>query len=186
MCPDHQGIPKFPCIQAFFLLPLSPVTHSSPNLTPAQGGLRVEPATIEDLPALTTLVLELMELQPDFTPVRENHEKGLRLVLEEPSRGRILVLRNDDRIIGMVNLLFTISTALGGFAILMEDVIVHPDHRGQGYGSVLVENAIDFAKQKGFKRLTLLADKLSSQSQAFFRNHDFEFSHLIPMRRIID
>ena len=105
------------------------VTNSSKGLTAAERGLRVEPATIEDLPALTELVLELMELQPDFTPRRTAHEKGLRLILEEPSRGRIFVLRNDERIIGMVNLLITISTAMGGFALLMEDVIVHPEHR---------------------------------------------------------
>ena len=159
---------------------------SPASLTPADRGLRVEPATIEDLPDLTDLVLELMEIQPDFTPEREAHRKGLRLILEEPSRGRILVLRNDERIVGMVNLLFTVSTAMGGFAILMEDVVVHPGHRGQGYGSVLIEEAIEFARQRGFKRLTLLADKLSAQSQAFFQNHGFEFSHLIPMRRIVD
>jgi len=148
--------------------------------------LRIEPATLEDLPDLTQLVLELMELQKDFIPDRLNHQKGLRLILEEPSRGRIFVLRNDERIIGMVNLLFTISTAMGGFVILMEDVIVHPEHRGQGYGSMLVEHVFDFARKKGFKRITLLTDKLSSESQGFFKRHGFEFSHLIPMRRVID
>lgn len=157
----------------------------SNGLTAAERGLRVEPATIEDLPALTELVLELMELQPDFTPDREAHEKGLRLILEEPSRGRILVLRNDERIIGMVNLLITISTAMGGFALLMEDVIVHPEHRGQGCGSLLIEEVLEFARQRDFKRVTLLADKLSAQSQSFFQHHGFEFSHLIPMRYIV-
>lgn len=148
--------------------------------------LRVEPATIEDLPAVTGLVMELMELQSDFTPDQAAQEKGLRLILEEPSRGRIFVLRNDDRIIGMVNLLFTISTAVGGFVILMEDLVVHPEHRGQGYGSMLVDHVLEFARQKDFRRITLLTDKLSAQSQAFFKSHGFEFSHLIPMRRLID
>ena len=148
--------------------------------------LRVEAATIEDLPALTALVMELMEVQSDFTPDREAQERGVRLVLEEPSRGRIFVLRNDDRIIGMVNLLFTISTAMGGFVILMEDLVIHPEHRGQGYGSRLVEYVADFARDKNFKRITLLTDKLSSDSQGFFKKHGFEFSHLIPMRRLID
>ena len=148
--------------------------------------LRVEPATIEDLPELTSLVMDLLDQQGDFDPDRHSQAEGLRLILEEPSRGRILVLRNDERIIGMVNLLFTISTAMGGFVVLMEDVVVHPDHRGQGYGSMLVEQVIDFARKKGFKRITLLTDKLSSDSQGFFKKHGFEFSHLIPMRLLID
>ena len=148
--------------------------------------LRVEAATIEDLPALTGLVMELMELQDDFAPDREAQERGLRLILEDPSRGRIFVVRNDDRIIGMVNLLFTISTAVGGFVILMEDLVIHPEHRDQGYGTMLVEHVLEFARQKSFKRITLLTDKLSSNSQGFFKRHGFEFSHLIPMRRLID
>lgn len=162
------------------------MSESSAALAPLDTPIRVEPATIEDLSALTGLVMELMELQDDFTPDRESQERGIRLILEEPSRGRIFVLRNDERIIGMVNLLFTISTAVGGFAILMEDVIIHPEHRGQGYGTMLVEHVLDFARQRNFKRITLLTDKLSSQSQAFFKRHGFEFSHLIPMRRLID
>lgn len=146
---------------------------------------KVQPATIEDLPALTSLVMELFALSDDFTPDREAQERGLALILEQPSRGRIFVVRNETRIIGMVNLLFTISTAMGGFVILMEDVIVHPAHRGQGYGTMLLDQVIEFAKQKDFKRITLLTDKISAESQNFFRKNGFEYSNMIPMRRII-
>lgn len=147
---------------------------------------RVEPATIEDLPALTELVMDLFSKSGDFSPDRAVQEKGLQLILEQPNRGRIFVLRNNHRIFGMVNLLFTISTARGGFVILMEDVIVHPDHRGQGYGGMLLKHVVEFAKQKNFKRITLLTDKISQESQEFFRKNGFEYSNMIPMRRIID
>jgi len=147
---------------------------------------RVEPATIEDLPALTELVMELFSASGDFSPDRTVQERGLQLILEQPNRGRIFVLRNNHRIFGMVNLLFTISTARGGFVILMEDVIVHPNHRGQGYGTMLLKHVVEFAKQKNFKRITLLTDKISEESQEFFRKNGFEHSSMIPMRRIID
>ena len=146
---------------------------------------KVQPATIEDLPALTALVMELMALSDDFTPDRDAQERGLALILEQPNRGRIFVVRNETRIIGMVNLLFTISTAMGGFVILMEDVVVHPAHRGQGYGTMLLDQVIEFARQKDFKRITLLTDKISAESQNFFRKNGFEYSNMIPMRRII-
>lgn len=147
---------------------------------------KVEAATIEDLPALVELVVDLFAMQGDFTPDRMVQERGLALVLEQPSRGRIFVLRNDHQIIGMVNLLFTISTAMGGFVIQMEDVIVHPDHRGQGYGTMLLNQVIEFARQKDFKRITLLTDRISAESQNFFRKHGFEYSNMIPMRRILN
>lgn len=147
---------------------------------------RVESATIEDLPALTELVVSLMDTSGDFTPDPVLQERGLRLILEQPSRGRIFIVRNADQIFGMVNLLFTISTARGGFVILMEDVVIHPDHRGQGYGTMLLDHVAEFAKTKHFKRITLLTDRISAESQEFFRKRGFEYSNMIPMRLIID
>jgi hypothetical protein len=47
--------------------------------------IHLEPAALEDLPDLTGLVMKLMELQQDFTPDREAQERGVRLILEEPS-----------------------------------------------------------------------------------------------------
>ncbi len=148
--------------------------------------IRVEPATIEDLHKLVQLVEELMELQGDFLPNREAHERGLALILEQPNRGRIFVLRNDDHIFGMVNLLFTISTAMGGLVILLEDFIIHPNHRGQGYGTMLLDYVKDFAKHKKFKRITLLTDKIGAESQNFFKKEGFEHSSMIPMRLLVE
>ena len=147
---------------------------------------RVEPATIEDLPALTELVMNLFTVSSDFTPDRMVQERGLQLILEQPNRGRIFVVRNDDQIFGMVNLLFTISTARGGFVILMEDVVIHPAHRSQGFGSMLVDYVVEFARNKQFKRITLLTDRISAESQEFFKKRGFEHSTMIPMRKIID
>ena len=76
--------------------------------------MRIEPATLDDLEELVELVMALFDMEEDFQPDRHAQEKGLRLILERPNRGRIFVLRSDDRIFGMVNLLFTISTARGG------------------------------------------------------------------------
>jgi GNAT superfamily N-acetyltransferase len=148
--------------------------------------IRIEPATLEDLSELTDLVMSLMAIEADFRPDAEKQRHGLRLILEQPSRGRIFVVRNDHKVIGMVNLLFTISTAEGGFVILMEDVIVSPEHRGHGYGSMLVQYVKEFAAKKDFRRITLLTDRVSSESQRFFERNGFVHSHMIPMRLLLD
>jgi GNAT superfamily N-acetyltransferase len=157
------------------------LSHTAP-IKPLNQRARIEPATIDDLPRLVDLTMALFELEEDFKPNRSKQERGLRAILEQPSRGRIFVVRTDFEIIGMVNVLFTISTAMGGFVILLEDVIIHPDFRGQGYGTRLVEYVIDFAKRKDFKRITLLTDKISEESQRFFQRLSFVHSHMIPMR----
>lgn len=147
--------------------------------------LRIETASLDDLNELTKLVMELFELQSDFQPNKKVQQHGLELILENPARGRIFVIRNDDKIIGMINTLFTISTAEGSFVVMMEDVVIHPDHRGQGYGSHLLEYVIEFSKEKGFKRITLLTDRVSKDSQKFFIKHKFVHSGLTPMRHYI-
>jgi N-acetylglutamate synthase-like GNAT family acetyltransferase len=145
---------------------------------------RIEPATIEDLPQLVQLLVALFSEEADFRPDKVKQEHGLRMILEQPKLGRIFVLRTDHTVIGMVNLLFTISTAEGGPVILMEDVIVHPQHRRQGYGGRLLDHAVAFAREKSFKRITLLTDRISAESQAFFASHGFGFSSMIPMRLV--
>jgi GNAT superfamily N-acetyltransferase len=145
----------------------------------------IEPATLEDLPVLTDLLIDLFTMEPDFEPDRAKQMRGLRLILEQPSRGRIFVLRHNGRILGMVNLLFTISTAEGGFVILLEDTVVQKEFRGQGFGSQLIRYAIDFAKQKGFLRITLLTDSLSEESQRFYKKHGFYASSMVPMRLML-
>lgn len=151
-----------------------------------ENKIRIEPATLEDLPELVDMVMELFTIEKDFEPDRIKQERGLRSILEQPSRGRIFVVRTDHRIIGMVNLLITISTAMGGFVLLMEDVSIHPDHRGQRYGTRLMDYVIDFARKKDFLRITLLTDEISAESQRFFQKLGFEHSHMIPMRLSLD
>ncbi len=144
--------------------------------------LRIEPATLDDLPELVDLLVDLFTMEADFVPDKDNQTRGLRLILEEPSRGRIFVLRNDHQIIGMINLLITISTAEGGFVLLLEDVVIHRDHRGQGYGTKLIDHAVEFAKMKNFLRITLLTDRGNEQSKKFYLERGFVESDMIPLR----
>ncbi len=145
-------------------------------------GLRVEPATLDDLPELTELLFELFSQEGDFIPNREKEMRGLRLLLEQPSRGRVFVLRSPNKIVGMINLLITISTAEGGFVLVLEDLIVHNEYRRQGFGTQLLNYAIEFAKKKKFLRITLLTNKPNERLKRFFAKNGFVESSMIPMR----
>lgn len=145
----------------------------------------IEPATFEDLDELSLLLGELFSEESDFRPDKEKQLRGLRLIFEQPNRGRVFVLRSDRTIVGMINLLFTISTAEGGFVILLEDLVIHKTFQGKGYGSRLLEYAIDFAKQKNFLRITLLTDRPELRSQSLFKRYGFFESAMIPMRLLL-
>jgi len=142
----------------------------------------IEPATEADLDELSEMLGGLFAQEGDFRPDKDRQLRGLRLIFEQPSRGRVFVLRRNGAIVGMINLLFTISTAEGGFVILLEDLVIHKEYQGKGYGRRLLQHAIDFAKQKNFLRITLLTDRPENVAQEFFRQHGFVESSMIPMR----
>ena len=145
----------------------------------------IEPATFEDLDELSGLLGELFSEESDFRPDKAKQLRGLRLIFEQPNRGRVFVIRQDRTIVGMINLLFTISTAEGGFVMVLEDLVVHKTFQGKGYGSMLLKYAIEFAKQKNFLRITLLTDRPELRSQALFKRFGFYESSMMPMRLLI-
>jgi hypothetical protein len=57
----------------------------------------IEPATEADLDELSLLLGELFAQESDFRPDKDKQLRGLRLIFEQPSRGRVFVLRRRDR-----------------------------------------------------------------------------------------
>ena len=49
-------------------------------------------------------------------------------------------------------------------------------------GKQLLMAVKEFAQLKDFKRITLITDKISAESQNFFNKEGFQFSKMIPMR----
>lgn len=147
--------------------------------------IAIDDATPADLPALCDLLTLLFAQEADFAPDRAKQERGLRLILDDARVGAILVARDGGQVVGMVNLLFTVSTAEGARVMVLEDMIVRPDHRGQGVGLKLIEAAIARATASGCARITLLTDEDNNQAQWFYGRAGFRRSAMIPMRRTI-
>ena len=142
-------------------------------------------ARAEDLPRLADLLAELFTLESDFQPERDKQLRGLRLILDNPALGQLFVLRVDGAVAGMANALITVSTAEGGRVVLLEDVIVSRAHRGGGLGRQLVEHVLDWARQQGYSRVTLLADQENHAAWVFYRKLGFEASQMGVLRKAL-
>lgn len=142
-------------------------------------------ATADDLPQLADLLAELFTLECDFSPERDKQLRGMRLILDSPSLGRLFVLRIGKEVAGMANALITISTAEGEQVLLLEDVIVSRKHRGSGLGRRLVEHVLDWARKQGMTRVTLLADRDNQAALDFYRKFGFENSNMTVLRRML-
>ncbi|MNC21836.1 hypothetical protein D3C75_698220 [compost metagenome] len=92
--------------------------------------MQIRLATPADIPALCTLLDQLFAQEAEFTPDRSAQQRGLAAIIDDPAVGEILVTVADTRIVAMVNLLYTVSTALGARVALLEDMVVDTGARG--------------------------------------------------------
>lgn len=143
---------------------------------------KISEADAGDIPSLISLLHELFTLESDFTPDSDKQARALQLIIGNPERGRIFVLRAGSQVIGMVNALFTISTAEGGPVVLLEDVIIAQPYRGQGLGRKLVEHVLEWARRENFLRVTVLADSTNEAALNFYRQLGFHCSSMVVNR----
>ena len=142
----------------------------------------IERAILDDLPQLVILLDLLFTQEADFCPDHDKQEKGLRLIIESPQAGVIFVARAELEVIGMVSLLFTISTAEGGHVCWLEDMVVRPVYRGGGLGTRLLQHAINYGRSRGFSRITLLTDTVNSGAMRFYGRCGFAESAMTALR----
>ncbi len=148
--------------------------------------MEINQADLTDIPQLCILLDVLFSQEAEFKPNHELQGRGLRKILNNEEIGVILVARHSDKVIGMVSILYTISTALGERVGILEDFVVLPECRGKGVGSELISYALNFSKQKGCKRITLLTDDDNEDAHRFYLRFGFSRSPMVPFRLSLD
>ncbi|MBL8482838.1 MAG: GNAT family N-acetyltransferase [Rhodocyclaceae bacterium] len=147
--------------------------------------VNIEFAGGADIPAMAALLQELFAREADFQPDLAKQCAGLRLILDQPERGRLFVLRAEGRVIGMANALTLVSTAEGAPVLLLEDLILAAEWRGRGLGRRLVEHICAWAAAQGMTRVTLLTGHDNHAAQAFYAAAGFRPSAMRVMRRAL-
>ncbi|XP_014252336.1 N-acetyltransferase 6 [Cimex lectularius] len=64
----------------------------------------------------------------------------------------LMLLLNDEQVVGHLKLT---EINYGGDDIMVESVVIHPDHRKKGWGKILMEGAEEYARKRGKKMLYL-------------------------------
>jgi ribosomal protein S18 acetylase RimI-like enzyme len=145
--------------------------------------MNIRRATYNDIPAMANLLRELFSIEDDFTIDLEKHSLGLKLLLD--THGAIvLVAQEEESVIGMATIQKLVSTAMGEYVGLIEDVVVSESYRGRGIGKRLLEALIAESEKAGLKRLALGADHRNHNAIAFYQKYGFTTSHMGLMYRI--
>ncbi len=145
----------------------------------------ITPATLAEVPQLAGLLTILFTHEVELAPDPAKQERALRMILTQPEIGRIFCAREGNQVLGMVSLLFTISTAEGGRAAWLEDMVIHPARRNSGLGRQLIDHALDAAQTLGCTRVTLLTDGVNTSAMRFYERAGFVRSEMVPFRRYL-
>lgn len=148
--------------------------------------MKFEVASLADIPALCRLLDLLFEQEVEFKPDLDAQTLGLELIIKSPDTGTIIVARENSELIAMVNILYTVSTALGARVGMLEDMVVSTSARGSGVGSKLIEFALAYAAKQGCKRMTLLTDHDNELAHRFYQKHGFSRSSMVAFRKSLD
>ena len=140
-------------------------------------------AKIDDIDTLCELLFELFSQEVEFTPNKEIQQKALKTIILDENIGDIYVATINEKVVAMVNILYTISTALGTKVAIFEDFIVDRNYRNQGIGENLIDFVFEDLKAKNFSRITLLTDNDNLKAHKFYEKKGFVKSSMVPFRK---
>jgi ribosomal protein S18 acetylase RimI-like enzyme len=144
--------------------------------------VNIRPAVFSDTEALTSFLEILFSIEEDFFFNKTLQRRGLELMLTN-DRCCVLVADVNGQAVGMCSGQLTISTAEGGPALLVEDMVVLGEYRGQGIGQRLMAKVAEWGKTKGVSRLQLLADRNNTPALEFYKRLGWQTTELICLRK---
>lgn len=143
----------------------------------------IRSATPADADRLVRLLGILFSIEADFRPDTDRQRRGIALMLAEPERRVVLVAERAGEVVGMVTAQLVVSTAEGGPAALVEDMVVEAAERGLGLGRRLLESVEAWADERGATRLQLLADGENAPALGFYARAGWRSTRLVCLRR---
>ncbi len=145
----------------------------------------VDEASHRDIDSIATLLGALFAQEAEFSANAAKQKAGLKLILSDPTVGRIFLARENDVVIGMVNLLFSVSTALGQRVAILDDLIVTEAYRRRGLGKILMDAAIKFCRDQELARIVLQTDADNFVAQRLYESRGFVQSQMISYKKLL-
>ena len=139
--------------------------------------ISVRKAVTSDIDVLTSMLAGLFMIEDDFKIDSSKQGAALELIIN--GTGAVFVAETSCGISGMVNIQKIISTAAGGYSVLLEDLYVRPEFRGAGIGRMLVDRAVQWGREQHAVRIQLASDMRNKNATAFYSGIGFEMSNMV-------
>ena len=117
------------------------------------------------------VVDDINRLLEQLTPSPERFTAERLAAISADGASRLWLLRVDGRVAGMLAMgLYTTPT---GRKAWIEDVVVDTAYRGRGFGRMLVEHAVEYARQWAPVTLMLTSRPSRTEANALYRTAGF-------------
>lgn len=135
-----------------------------------EGWMQLRPVQSDDLENIALMMdyLGYTTLPSELKPILSD-------ILSNPAMKVLLAVGTDGKPIGLINLRYFPVLRLKGYQVSIEELVVHPDFRGQGVGKKLLHFAREYAEEKGAVRLEVAtSNKRASFRRKFYEKNGFE------------
>jgi len=143
----------------------------------------VRKATLDDLKSLNKLLKALFEQESEFKVDKKLQTKGLKKIIKSKKLGDIFVYEKNGKVIAMVNVLYSYSTALGKKVATLEDMVVLKKYRQKRYGTKLLRSVLKKLQKSNVARVTLLTDFDNDKAHEFYKKQGFKKSSMVVFRK---
>jgi len=140
----------------------------------------IQRASTAHLEGMVELLRLLFSLEKDFHFEASRQLRGLELLLGSEN-ALLLTARNSNQVIGMCSAQLNISTAEGGYSLLVEDVVVKREFQGRGVAGKLLDVLEKWAAARKVLRFQLLADRSNTAALAFYRKLGWHTTNLVGL-----
>jgi GNAT superfamily N-acetyltransferase len=134
-----------------------------------------------DIEVLVMFLRHLFAIEKDFSGNEDAQRAGLRLLLKDPRTGTIFVAETSGHLVGMVTAQIVVSTSVGGYSILLEDMFVAAGFRRKGIGSKLLQQVLSWGSERDAFRIQLVAAAGNAGALDFYRHAGLLKSDMIAL-----
>jgi len=138
----------------------------------------VRTAGEDDIPRILDLYRSLVIVTTGAEAGRRLSPEDLNRVYAEISSmpgHELLVAESHGEVVGTMVLLVVPNLSHSALPwALVENLVVDPSHRRQGFGRLLLEHAVNRAKEAGCYKLTVSSDKRRREAHLFYGAMGFE------------
>lgn len=144
----------------------------------------IRKAAESDIDSMCRMLAGLFSIEADFKADYAKQKRALELLLADNSR-TALIADCDFLCAGMITGQLVVSTASGGYSVLIEDLFVMPEFRSKGIASMLLRHINLWGRANGAVRAQLVADKENAPALDLYKKLGFNSGRMIGIYKEI-